>query len=224
MKRGIILAGWAGLALLAAIPLRAAETTLYSAKSGSKMRIEGTSNVHDWQAESPFIGGFLEAGPDFPQEPDQKINPGKVNGRVEVFVRVKALNSVTKDGKPYENKMDEVMWENLKVEQCPQILYRSSELALKEAPKSKDAPYLLDSKGDLLVAGVTNKVSLPVSVLPLGDKKLKISGSISVKMTDFGIKPIEKDLVVFKIKTGDEVKLSFDWMLWQKPPAAGAKK
>jgi hypothetical protein len=222
MKRQITFTGWVGLALLAVIPLWAAETTLYTAKSGSKMRMEGTSNVHDWQAESPFIRGFLEAGPDFPHEPGQTINPGKANGRVEVSIPVKALKSVKSDGKPYDDKMDEVMWENLKVEKCPQIVYRSTELTLKEAPKSKDAPYLLDSKGDLLVAGVTNRISLPVSVLPLGDKKLKISGSITVKMTDFGMKPIEKDVVVFKIKTGDDVKLSFEWMLWQKPPAAPA--
>jgi hypothetical protein len=223
MKRRAKFAGWFGLALLAAIPLWAAETTIFSAKSGSKMRMEGTSNVHDWQAESPFIGGLIEAGPDFPQEPGQKVNPGKVSGKVEVFVTVKSLKSIEKDGKPYDVKMDEVMWENLKALKCPKIVYRSTELTLKEAPKSKDGPYLLDSKGELLVAGVTNKISLPVSIVPLGDKKLKVSGSTTVKMTDFGIKPIEKDLVVFKIKTGDEVKLSFDWMLWQRPPAAAAK-
>ena len=63
---------------------------------------------------------------------------------------------------------------------------------------------------------------MPVNVLPLGDKKLKISGKTSAKMSDFGIKPVELTIVALHIKTGDEVKLSFDWLVAQKAPAAAA--
>jgi hypothetical protein len=223
MKMTNLTAGIIGGLLLAGTSLRAAETTVYSSKPGSKIRMEGTSTVHDWQAETPFIGGMIEAGANFPQEPGQAVSPGKVNGRVEVFVTVRAFHSVEKDGKPYSDKMDEVMWENLKVDKCPRIIYRATELVLKEAPASKDAPYVLDTKGDLLVAGVTNQISMAVSVKPQGDKKLKISGSTKVKMTDYGIKPVEKNIGPLSIKTGNEVNLSFEWIVAQKAPAAGSK-
>jgi hypothetical protein len=41
------------------------------------------------------------------------------------------------------------------------------------------------------------------------DKMMKTSGSVSVKMTSFGIEP--PGLIV-AIHTGDDVKLTFDWM------------
>src|SRR5438105_11600556 len=42
-------------------------------RSGSKMRLEGTSTAHDWQSESGVIMGFLDAGPNFPLEPGQTV-------------------------------------------------------------------------------------------------------------------------------------------------------
>ena len=88
--------------------------TRCDARAGSKIRIEGTSNIHDWQVESPFIAGMIEAGTGFPTEPGQAVTPGKVEAKADVFIQVRALKSIEKDGKPYSDKMDEVMWEHLK--------------------------------------------------------------------------------------------------------------
>ena len=85
------------------------QMTTYAARSGSKMRIEGTSNIHDWQVESPIIGGMIEVGPGFPTEPGQAVTPGKVEAKAEVFIQVRSLKSIEKDGKPYSDKMDEIM-------------------------------------------------------------------------------------------------------------------
>jgi len=65
---------------------------------------------------------------------------------------------------------------------------------------------------------------MPVNVLPLGEKKLKISGTTTVKMTDFKIEPPAPKIAMGMIKTGDEVKLIFDWMVVQRPPATAAAK
>ena len=104
------------------------------------------------------------------------------------------------------------------------IVYRLSELTLKEAPKAKDAPYVFDAKGELAVAGVTNKIAMVVNVLPLGDKKLKITGTMNLKMTDYKIEPPSPKIALGLIKTGDDVKLIFEWMLAQRKPAAAAAK
>jgi len=194
----------------------------FDSRSGSKVRIEGTSSVHDWQVEGKLIGGHVEAGPNFPTEPGQTVQPGKVDAKVEAFIPVRSLLSIEKDGKPYKAAMDDRMYEKLKSDTNPKIFYYLNELVLTEPAKSKDAPYIFEAKGDLVVAGATNKISMPVSVLPLGDKKLKISGKTNAKMTDFGIQPVALNIGPLAIKTGDEVKLSFDWMLAQKPPAAAA--
>src|SRR5512135_3364529 len=128
-----LIAGTIALELLAAVSLQAADqTTTYAARSGSKMRIEGTSNIHDWQVESPFIGGMIEVGPNFPMDPGQAVTPGKIEVKGEVFIQVRSLKSIEKDGKPYSDKMDEVMYEKLKAQENPKIVYHLEEFTLKE--------------------------------------------------------------------------------------------
>ena len=220
MKRStlLVLAAGSTVWLLTAAALQAAEPMArYNSKPGDlKVRIEGTSNIHDWQVEGKLIGGYLEAGPGFPTEPGQAVTPGKLEAHVEAYIPVRSLTSVEKDGRPYSTAMDDIMYEKLLAQANSKILYRLTELVLKEAPKSKDAPYVCDAKGELVVAGVTNTISMPVNILPLGDKKIKITGSTSVKMTSFKIEPPAPKIALGLIKTGDDVKLIFEWTVAQK--------
>jgi RNA polymerase sigma factor (sigma-70 family) len=187
------------------------------AKSGSRVRIEGTSNIHDWQVESPFIGGFLEAGPGFPVAPDQTLEPGPVPAQAEVFIQVRSLKSVEKDGRPYSDRMDEIMWDSLREQQNKRIRYRSIEMTFKGVTNRNEVPqYEFDSRGELTVAGITNEITMPVFVLPLGDGKLKISGGISLKMTSFQIDPPAPKIAVGLIKTGDDVRIQFEWVVAPK--------
>jgi YceI-like protein len=224
MKTRIIIAANLALVLLASLSVQAADqSTKYYARSGSKMRIEGTSTIHDWQVEGTLIGGYLEVGPGFPTEPGQAATPGKVDAHAEPFIMVRTLKSIEKDGKPYSDRMDEVMYEHLKVQKNPKISFHLTDLTLKEPAKSKDTPFVFEAKGQVSVAGVTNDVTMPVSVLPLGDKKLKISGKTSLKMTDFKVEP--PNPLGLGIKTGDDIKIIFDWMVGQRnPPATAAAK
>jgi len=188
---------------------------LFEAKPGSKMRIEGTSTIHDWQVESALIGGFIEVGPCFPVEPGQVVAPGKVQARVEAFVPVRSLKSIEKDGEPYSDRMDDVMYEKLENPRYARIRYRLEELTLKQAHPEANS-YEFESRGQLTVAGVTNIISMPVTVVPLGGRQLKVAGRCRVKMTDFGIKPPSPAFL--PIKTGDDVNLIFEWKVGAKNP------
>jgi len=225
MKIKTFIAGNLALLLLTALSLQAADSlTKFTARSGSKMRLEGTSNIHDWQCESPLIGGYVDVGPNFPTEPGQNCTAGKVDAKGEAFITVRSLKSVEKDGKPYSDKMDDVMYEHLKVDESAankRIVFQLNELTLTEPAASKDAPYGFECKGQLTVAGVSVPVTVPLKVIPLGEKKLKISGAFPLKMTDFKVEPPAPKIALGMIKTGDEVKVSFDWMVAQRPaPAA----
>lgn len=199
------------LCVAAGISAQAADLTKLSARAGSKMRVEGTSNIHDWQVESPLIGGAIDVDNNFPIEPGQNVTPGKVEAKGEVFVTVRSLKSIEKDGKPYSDAMDGIMHGKLDTGSSPRITFKLTELTLKEAAKSKDAPYVFDSKGQITVAGVTKDVAMTVNVLPQGDKKVKIMGSVPLKMTDFKIEPPAPKVGLGLIKTGDDVKVIFDW-------------
>jgi len=208
---------------LAAAPSQpSAGMTTYAARSGSKMRIEGSSNIHDWQVESPLIGGILEVGPGFPTEAGQAVTPGKVEAKGQAFLMVRSLRSVEKDGSPYSDKMDEIMWEHLREPQNKRIIYRLTELTLKEVPKAKDAPYVFDAKGELAVAGVTNSIAMTVNVLHIPDNKLEITGTTTLKMTDFKVEPPAPKIALGLIKTGDDIKLIFNWIVQQRKAASAA--
>jgi RNA polymerase sigma factor (sigma-70 family) len=188
-------------------------------RPGSKVRIEGTANIlhPTWQVESPIIGGQLEVGPGFPVEPGQTLEPGPVQAQAKAFISVRSLKSVDDDGRPYSDRMDEIMYESLRERDYHQISYRLVELSLTGATnRNKVLQYLFDSRGELVVAGTTNEITMPVFVQPLSDGKLKISGSTSFKMTDFNVAPVDINLVIGHITTGNEVSIHFEWVLWPK--------
>jgi RNA polymerase sigma factor (sigma-70 family) len=189
----------------------------FIARSGSRVRIEGTSNIRDWQVESPFLGGFLEVGPGFPLEASDTLEPGPVQAQAEVFIMVRSLKSIDKDGQPYSDKMDEIMRESLREGQNPRIRYRLVEMFLMGTTNHDEVlQYEFVSRGELVVAGVTNQITMPVLARPLGDGKLKISGSTSLKMTSFRIDPPAPKLALGLIKTGDEVHIQFEWVVAPK--------
>ena len=184
------------------------------AKSGSRVRIEGTSNTHDWQVEGSVIGGSLAIGSGFPMDSGQALQAGPVQAQAEVFIPVRSLRSIEKDGRPYSTAMDEIMYESLRAEQNPRIRYRLFEMSLTGATNHNEVPqYEFDARGELVVAGITNEITMPVFVLPLGGGKLKISGGISVKMTSFQIDPPAPRIALGLIKTGDDVNLLFEWVV-----------
>jgi hypothetical protein len=182
--------------------------------SKGRVRVEGTSNLDNWQVETRAIEGFLEVGPEFlhPGQPSS-LSPGAA--RAEIVIEVRALKSIEKDGKPFSNKMDEIMYETLKARDHPNIRYRLDHLVLKHSGKGHDAANEFEGRGHLMVAGVTNEISMPVSVSAVGASQLRIWGNATLKMTDFQIDPPSPKIALGLIKTGDEIKFAFDW-LWTR--------
>ena len=223
---GLILVSLAGLSAQAVDSM-----TRLTPRGGSKMKIEGTSNVHDWRADSPLILGFLEVGPGFPLEAGQNVTPGKVEAHGQAIILTRTLTSKKENGEHYDNKMDDNIYKGLKANEAAgsNIVFYVKELVLKEASKSKDAPYVFDSKGDLAIAGVTNSVTMPINVLLVTDEKqkttkVKVSGTTPVKMSDYKVTPATFLLGAFTV--GDTVNVKFDWMLGPQPkgpPAAASK-
>jgi len=197
------------LALLA--PARAADDWVrYKAQpGGGKIRVDGTSTIHDWSVESRLIGGYVEFDPAFDLE---KAAPGKVNVRASVLIPVRQLKSD-------KTSMDNVIYDAMKEKDHRQIEYHLTEMTLKEAPKSPDGPWEFDTQGELFVAGVTNKIRMPVTLTRVEKDKLKFTGSTAVKMTSFGIQPPAPKVALGLISTGDDVKLTFEWLTVRKEAA-----
>src|SRR5262249_35115573 len=98
------------------------------------------------------------------------------------------------------------------------IDYRVLELMPKSGATSAGSASQFDAKGTLTVAGVTKTNSMAVTIERVEKAKLKVIGTTALKMTDFGISPPAPDIGLGLIKTGDDVKLTFEWVTEQKAP------
>lgn len=172
---------------------------------GSKVRMEGTSTLHDWHAEGTLIGGTLKLDAAFPL--DGTAKPGKVAAETEVKIPVRSLKCSS--GAP----MDAVMQQAMDEPKNPQILFTLTELKLKEAPKAGE-PMKFEATGNLTVSGVRRQITMEATIeAQEGGKKLKISGVTPLKMTTFGIQPPAPKAALGVIKTGDDVTVKFDWVV-----------
>lgn len=201
-------------ALLAA-PLRAQEAAFYRASPlGSKVRIDGSSNIHDWAMNGTLIGGTFELPAGIELDSTQADITGlkgdKLEAKAQVSIPVNSVQSGT-DG------MDSVMQQAMDAKDYPRIVYRLTELKFK-GPHAPNTPFQFDAKGELSLNGVTNKITMPVTIENADKKKLKISGSVPLKMTDFKVSPPVK-LGLFT--TVDAVKITFEWVVTRhEKPAA----
>jgi hypothetical protein len=217
MKRNVFLTRFFSAAVICAAMAALAQSTLrFDSQSGSKIKIEGTSTIHDWTVESGIIQGHIEVPPEL-ADPTKPVAVGtKLKPTLEVTVPVRSLKSGKKP-------MDAIMYEAMNMTAHPKIEYRLQELTVKAVPAKTGDPYQLDAKGTLQVSGVTKTNQMVVSMYATEKTKLRFTGTTSLKMTDFGIKPPAPSVGLGLIKTADDVKLTFEWLTAQKAaPAAAA--
>jgi len=178
-----------------------------SQPGGCKVKIEGTSSIHDWSMESPVIGGFLEADAGFP-ESALKGGPA-AKPKVEVYIPVRTLKS-------YNKKMDEIYQEHMEEPKFKKIEYKLTELKPKsDAPKAGKCEF--DAIGTLTIHGVSKPLTMPATIEKLEGRKLKITSSTPLKMSDFGVKPPNPSIAGMPtITTGDDIKVSIEWTPGQK--------
>ena len=183
-----------------ALPLGAADAIRYnSVPNECKMRMEGTSTIHDWHAESGVIGGSLEVEAGFPDSAKGPVKP-----KADVNVPVRSLK--TSGGR----KMDSVMLEHMKATDHKMIKYSVIEMTPKGANAAGGTDF--EAKGTLTIAGVTRTNTMPVTVSKVGETKLKIAGATKLQMTAYGVTPPAPDIGLGLIKTGDEVTIKFEWV------------
>ena len=207
-----------GCLLALAVSARAEELVRYKAKPlGSLVRIEGSANVHDWTMEGTLISGYLEVPVGVVLDSSLAEVAGATGGKVIAHAEVAIPVNSVKNGK--YDAMDEVMLEAMGAKDYPRINFHLTEMTLKQ-PHTAGTPFQFDAKGKLSLHGVTNKISMPVTIESVDKMKLKVIGAaVPVNMTDYKIRPPVK-LGLFI--TQPEVKISFTWIvgLANKPVAA----
>ncbi|MEI7733362.1 MAG: YceI family protein [Verrucomicrobiota bacterium] len=173
----------------------------------TKVRIEGTSSIHDWWAEGKLISGSLTVD----GIPWYGVGPVAAEGRV--VIPVNAIHSSS------GAKMDEIMYDGFEVEKQPdyrKIVYVLEQLIIKKAVTATNAAEC-DSKGWLIIHGVTNKIDMPVTVQVVENQDLQINGVIPLKMTQFNIQPPCPKMQLGIVKAHDDIKIIINWRVTAKP-------
>jgi polyisoprenoid-binding protein YceI len=193
-----------------------AQTRYTTQPVGNSIKIDGTSSMHDWEMEGGLIGGFIELGAGVTLDKAQTNLAGlqgdKVPAKAHVIIPVGSMHSKA-DHLP--GVMDDLMKKAMKEGDFPRIEYKLTEMTFK-GPHAAGKPFDFDTKGELAIAGKTNKVSFPVTMEPLDGGKLKVTGVAPLKMTDFGVEPPAPNFGLGMMKCGDGVKIIFDWTLKEK--------
>ena len=180
-----------------AAPATAQETARIAVAPDSRLWIEGTSNLHDWSCKAEQLDAAVEL--DKAIAAQLNTAPPKALKRVEVKVPVKAL-------KCGHGAMDNNLYKALNADASPDVTYI---LATFEAvPGETTDTFALKTVGTLRVAGRENKVAMDVTATRMADGTVKATGTVPIKMTDYGIKP--PTAIFGRLKTGDEVKVKFE--------------
>ena len=178
--------------------------------ASSRLTVEGTSTLHDWQVEGQRLGGYVMVqenelaslwGNSDP--PSQPLAP-----TVHVEIPVTSLTSGTRG-------MDGKMHEALKATTHPTITYRleSAKIKTRQTAQEGDSggSLIIDTTGVLTVVGAERTVDIPMQVKQLSNDRLEISGDTSLRMTEFGIDPPRAMLGT--LRTGDTVHVQWTWVL-----------
>ena len=206
----VLLLGFRGLAA-ESTPEAGAKLTRFDAVPGSKVTLKGESGLSEWKAEGTLLCGFLEVAPDFPVLPEPSGKAAELPARGEVFIPVQTLKAAVEDRGVYNDQRTGFIHRMLHVDDYPRIYFRLSRLEFR-VPKPGESVPAFGVIGDLVIAGVTNQVSLPIAAKRLENGILQISGKTTIKQSDFRIIPKPTGVRCFAADP-DPVEIAFDWLV-----------
>jgi polyisoprenoid-binding protein YceI len=156
------------------------------------MKLSGTSTLHKWSMDAKTFSGDA----DFNFKPG---NPGQL-----ISVNSLTFSLAVADLKSTESGLNKNAYKALKTKTYKDIEYKL--LSATISPE-KDNKFLIKSRGNLTIAGVTKEVAMDVYCIVNEDKTITCTGSEKLNMTDYAVKP--PTFMLGAMKTGDAITLDF---------------
>jgi hypothetical protein len=179
------------VAILVAAPARAQEIAL---EPDSRVRLAGTSTLHDWACEATEMNTRLIA----PGTIDHlAVRPQPDQGIGELTLPISALECG-------DDRMERQMRDVLRASEFPEIRYLLT--AYRSTPEHGDLT--IEASGTITVAGVTRPLVVQVEGSVDDAGILHAAGTASFRMTDFGLQPPSAFFGL--LKAGDLVRVRFD--------------
>ena len=164
------------------------------------IKVLGSSNVHDWvmtsntmdsQGEFTFEGAALSA--------------------LHSFRFSLAFTSL----KSEHTTMDNRTYKSVNAKKYPTISYKLTSAHVSTTEKNK---YLVKTKGELTISGVTQPITMDVTALVNADNTITCTGSEKIKLTDYGIKP--PSFMLGAMKVANDLTIQFNLIYKNQTPLA----
>lgn len=173
-------------------PLSAQER--YNVSDGSSIEISGTSTLSDWIVRSKEVSGEMTFTPS--QE------KGKASGiRSGTIPQARAVLEVLSIKSEKGETMDNKLYKALKSDVHPQITF------VLTSPVHVSGEEQISASGDVQLAGVSRPMTFDLK-LAHTDRGLQLTGSRSLKLSDFAIEP--PTAMFGQIVTGDDIVVKLD--------------
>ena len=155
----------------------------------SKLKVLGTSNVHDWEIEAKGMNG----------KATMTIDAGDLKSikNLDFAVEVEQLKS----GK---SGMDNNTFKALNSKTYKTINYKL--VSVTKITEISAGNFTVETQGDLTISGVTKRINQTFTVKLIG-KKMVFTGKQKIDMTVYGVEPPKA--LMGTIKTGKDVTVDF---------------
>jgi polyisoprenoid-binding protein YceI len=140
--------------------------------SDINIKVLGTSNVHDWTMSSMAATS----------QGDFKLNDQNQLKSLNTF----SLSLDVKSLKSEHSSMDSRTYKAINADQYPKIVYKLSSAIVTTIAGNK---YLIKTKGELTIAGVTQTINMDVTAVVGTNNTINCTGEEKIKLTDYKITP-----------------------------------
>jgi len=183
------------LAFISISRANAQSATSYVLSNQSTVKIDGSSNVHDWECsvkENRITASF---------------DPSALKKSSDNFLHVFSYYANVKSIECGHGKMNRNLYDALKAKKDPTIMFTVNKSEVTDDPGSNSS-FTLQVTGDLTIAGVKKTVSFPVKGQVMGNKNLHFTGSYKFDMTNFNVTP--PSIMFGAIEVTKPVAIDFD--------------
>lgn len=163
----------------------------------NEMNVEGGSTLHDWSCPIESVSGSLEIDP---AETEDGAPISGVSG-AQVQVPVDAIQCD-------KDTMNEKLREALQMNSYPEVYFSLEDAQVTALPDSGAAWFAVDATGELILAGERRQIELPVQGKRLDDGTLRLTGSHTIRLSDYDID--RPSAMLGTVKTSKEVTVNFD--------------
>jgi polyisoprenoid-binding protein YceI len=160
----------------------------YTFDSSSKIWVEGTSTIHDWECQVEQFAGSVSAEPADASFAELTAT--------SLAVPVQGIDC---DNGTMNSKLRDALG-------SAPVRYDLQSADIGDL--GADGWFTINTTGRLTIAGETNTVQMAVKGKALDGNSFRVTGQHALQMTDYGVDP--PTAMFGTLKTGDEVTVHFD--------------